>query len=74
MTYRPSRSAFASAVALASAVGALAAEPASLYVSPSGNGRMLHLPGSRPLEAQIACARGALAVPLKIFTMRQSLG
>ena len=38
-------------------------------VSPSGNEVMVHRPSSMPMEAQMALARGGLAVPLNIFTM-----
>ena len=37
-------------------------------VSPSGNGWMVHLPSSMPMDLQMARAKGSLAVPLKIFT------
>src|SRR5215469_9380503 len=38
-------------------------------VSPSGNGLIVHLPGSMPMELQTALVREGLAVPLKIFTI-----
>ncbi len=37
-------------------------------VSPSGNGVMVHLPSSQPMDLQMARAKGSFAVPLKIFT------
>src|SRR5256885_845162 len=38
-------------------------------VSPSGNGLIVELPSSIPMEAQIALHNGSLDVPLKIFTL-----
>jgi hypothetical protein len=39
-----------------------------INVSPSGNGLIVHLPSSMPMELQMDRARGSLAVPQKIFT------
>src|ERR1039458_7802294 len=43
-------------------------------VSPSGNGVIVILPSSRPMDLQMARARGSFAVPEKTFTDKKDFG